>query len=703
MRNFYTTAALCLLAISALSQDSLLWPLNCEYHLTSTFAEYRVGHFHAGVDFRTPDGEGMPLFAIADGSVIRARETPWGYGKVVYFQTKNGVIAVLAHLSGFTSPLSDSINAEKYRHKKNTAELWFKEGEMAFKAGDTLCFSGSTGAGSPHLHFELRDGLDKPFNAMFAGYVTKDDIPPQIEAVWLIPRDDNAHIEGRHTPKRIAINENKQTYGPIHAFGPISLCIEAHDRECDSNYNKFGVYRAELFADDKPVYIFHADTFSYARTRQIGLLYDLGLQEEFGLKRPPFRLDHPIGADISMLEGSDEGSGIIAVEKDTVNLTIKVADFIGNSTELSLQIAPAEVNYKVQVSVDSAEGKFAIGTTLQPEDTAQFRLEYIKEGKSQRANMPVEGKAVELPGDITFAQILATNINTPVWVWRPGKNTEPTVSINIHGNGVILITADFSEPITRMPSLRRGDSFLVWSDIHDSSCVFRIFGLKADETLILLWHNGQLELAPRLWTAKSNEKYNLSDNRWRLEIPDGGVFSPFIARDTLFPADSTTSEGFRIEPAGVVLSRPAKLLFDTTGTSSKPGKLCLVRIWEGKTFFISNRIDDEGFLYGKINAFGTFGTALDTLPPKLKIGINDGARISKLLTANVSDDLSGFSNNVLPNSFIDDIWRPTEYDPEKARISLSVEDLEAGEHIWRIVASDVAGNVVSDSVRFRKD
>ncbi|RKZ31119.1 hypothetical protein DRQ36_03220 [bacterium] len=695
------------LALAGFAQDSLLWPLDCEHHITSTFAEFRVGHFHAGTDFRTPDGEGMPIIAPADGYVLRARETPWGYGKVVYFRIQDDITVVFAHLSGFTGMLAERMDAEKFEHKKNTAELWFKEGEVVFEAGDTIGFSGSTGAGSPHLHFELRKGMDTPFNAGYVGYIKKDDLPPQIESVWIIPRAGNAHINGRPTPARFAVRGVKDSLElarekPIFAHGTISLCIEAFDRECVSNLNRFGAYKIELFARGDTLYRFLADTFSYSRTKQIGLLYDLGLQDEFGLTKPPFRLDHPAGADINLLKGTREGSGVIEIKTDTVELKVRLEDFAGNFAELPITIIPVDIPTEIPITINTTGQSVTVSSGFSSEDTVGLLLEYRKGGIAYREEIPIKDNPTDLPAQVEYVELKTDDIASPLWFWRPGESGNPEISISIPGSESIVVSADFDKPPSSLPLIEYKDTKTRPDIVSDTSFVFRIFDFEPGGKLEISWPGSETKFKPNIWAVKSKREYELADGQWRLEIPKAGVFVPFNARDTILPADSIMPERILIEPSNVVLRSRAKLSFDTTGTSADSGKLCLVRFWEGKRYFISNYIDD-GFLTGFVTAFGTFGVEQDTIAPELRLTVAENARISKTLAANISDDLSGFSNDVLPNSYIDSVWRPTEYDPEKGKIFVSVEDIEPGEHIWRVEASDIAGNTVIDSVRFVKE
>ena len=61
-----------------------LWPLSIEISQSSSFAEFRGMRFHAGIDLRTQQKNGLPVRAIADGFVSRASVQFRGYGYALY-------------------------------------------------------------------------------------------------------------------------------------------------------------------------------------------------------------------------------------------------------------------------------------------------------------------------------------------------------------------------------------------------------------------------------------------------------------------------------------------------------------------------------------------------------------------------------------------------------------------------------------------
>ena len=94
---FIACAALASLYSSGYA-EIYLWPLHGERLLSSSFSEYREGHYHAGIDLRTFGRIGLPCLAVGDGSVQRIKVGPAGYGKALYLKLEDGRTAVYAHL-----------------------------------------------------------------------------------------------------------------------------------------------------------------------------------------------------------------------------------------------------------------------------------------------------------------------------------------------------------------------------------------------------------------------------------------------------------------------------------------------------------------------------------------------------------------------------------------------------------------------------
>jgi len=78
--------------------DYFASPLKIPLELSGTFGELRNNHFHAGLDIRTQQREGIPVYAIADRFVNRLRVAHFSYGKAIYIQHPNGYSSLYGDL-----------------------------------------------------------------------------------------------------------------------------------------------------------------------------------------------------------------------------------------------------------------------------------------------------------------------------------------------------------------------------------------------------------------------------------------------------------------------------------------------------------------------------------------------------------------------------------------------------------------------------
>ena len=165
-----------------------LWPTNASHHLTSTFAETRTGHFHAALDIKTWGQRGYEIYATRDAVLYRMAIKATGYGKVLYLKHEDGSFSVYAHLMRFNDSLqqfADSIRfAEDHRPYFDRV---VEDQQIQIEQGDVIAYSGASGIGPPHLHFELRTPEQHPFNPLLTNLTVEDNISPTIAGLSVEP------------------------------------------------------------------------------------------------------------------------------------------------------------------------------------------------------------------------------------------------------------------------------------------------------------------------------------------------------------------------------------------------------------------------------------------------------------------------------------------------------------------------------------
>ncbi|MBI2952491.1 M23 family metallopeptidase, partial [bacterium] len=336
------------------------WPLDARPALTSTFGEYRNSRFHAGIDLKTWGQEGFPAFAVDDGSVIRVRTSPWGYGRAVYLKLRDGRTALYAHLSAFAPPIAERVETEQERRGAYSVDLSLKEGEIPVKRGQVMGFSGSSGVGMPHLHFELRDEAERPVNALEHGFSVADSIPPTIRALALIPLDASALVnDGRDPyPFKVQWDQGRGRYlspGKVLVSGPIGVASDIFDQaDASASENRLAPYRLRLLADDAMAFEVTYSGFSYSENHLVDL------DRNFVLARRGAGRFHNLyrarGNRLPLYGGYREGDGVLhaGVASDGHGIPLKpgphllhvvAEDIQGNRSEAEIEVlvnAPPE-------------------------------------------------------------------------------------------------------------------------------------------------------------------------------------------------------------------------------------------------------------------------------------------------------------------------------------------------------------------------
>jgi murein DD-endopeptidase MepM/ murein hydrolase activator NlpD len=135
-------------------------PLHSDFPLSSTFGarqlvsdSYRYD-FHRGIDIPTPTG--TPIFAIADGIVKKAGANR-GYSDPVI---------VLRHFpEGYASTNCRKIGGCYHSLYLHMSAINISENTVV-KKGDLIGYSGASGSGFEHLHFEVRKAQsDDPYSS----------------------------------------------------------------------------------------------------------------------------------------------------------------------------------------------------------------------------------------------------------------------------------------------------------------------------------------------------------------------------------------------------------------------------------------------------------------------------------------------------------------------------------------------------------
>ncbi len=262
------------------AESSYMFPINPgqQNYLAGTVGEIRSTHLHTGIDIKTGGRTGLPVYAIEDGYVFRAKMSAGGYGNTLYLKHPDGRYSVYAHLKSFDPAVTKWVTAQQYKDESFEANLFPEKNQFSFKKGDIIAYSGNTGSSSgPHLHFEIRNQLNQPLDVLTFDFdEIRDRIPPVVKKIAFAPLSETARINGffgRREFELSKINGVYTTSKPVHLEGKIGIEIYSYD-PMDGIPNKNGIVKTILNVDGNTQFKEHKKTLSFSSQRSTLVHYN---------------------------------------------------------------------------------------------------------------------------------------------------------------------------------------------------------------------------------------------------------------------------------------------------------------------------------------------------------------------------------------------------------------------------------------------
>ncbi len=134
-----------------------LFPTDASRKINSGFADYRSSHFHGGMDISTNEKIGYRVFAAKSGYVYQISVSPFGYGKMIILRHDDSTFTLYGHLSGFSEEIQQKVEATQRQENKYGVNLKLSPGDISVDRGEVIAYTGASGTGGPHLHFEIHD------------------------------------------------------------------------------------------------------------------------------------------------------------------------------------------------------------------------------------------------------------------------------------------------------------------------------------------------------------------------------------------------------------------------------------------------------------------------------------------------------------------------------------------------------------------
>ncbi len=329
-------------------------PLDIPIILAGNFGELRSNHFHSGLDIKTKQRQGLPIYAPADGHVKRIKVSHYGYGKALYIQHPNGYITVYAHLKEYAGAIEEYVKSTQYQKEEFEVELFPEPSVLKVTKGEIIGYTGNTGSsGGPHLHFEIRDPSSRPMNPLLFGIEIPDTTVPIVNSVFAYPSSPDAQVNNSQNPIKLRLIRQKDgSYkaAKITALGKIGFGVSTNDQQ-DGASNKNGAYRIKSSFNGEEKFNILFNKFSFSETRYLNRFIDYGYFKKNRTRvQKLFRQsNNPLSIIVNEID-----DGYINVEEGFSSVyTIDIIDFKGNKVRISIPVEGKKE--EVKDSLDTGE------------------------------------------------------------------------------------------------------------------------------------------------------------------------------------------------------------------------------------------------------------------------------------------------------------------------------------------------------------
>ena len=372
MKNIFLTL-LILFSASVFAQvpNHLISPVDIPVTLSASFGELRPNHFHSGIDIKTQQQIGLPMYSIDDGYVWRISISKGGYGNCLYLKHKD-VISVYAHLDRFSPEITEWIRDYQYMNKTFEIDAYLEPNEIPVKQGQQVAWGGNSGSsGGPHLHFEIRDTTGVYVYDAQPLYNVYDNVYPRFKNIAVNPVSGLGLVDNSATLKIYGVKRTgtgQYAANTIKAWGKVGLEVKAFDYMTGQN-NFYGIKSLQLLVDDKLTFSYVMDKFSLEESRYINSFINYGQWQK--TKDTFMRCYLLPNNPLSFFTSYNKGYLDINEERD-YKVRVIISDVVGNTSELNFTIKGVQKEIPLVLKDSGTYVKYDLPALIQGEDYGMY-------------------------------------------------------------------------------------------------------------------------------------------------------------------------------------------------------------------------------------------------------------------------------------------------------------------------------------------
>jgi len=728
------------------------WPTIGSKAMSSNFGEFRDGGYHMGIDIKTLEETGWPVYAVDDGYISRMVTNFSGYGKGLYLTLNDGNVAVYAHLEEFAFRLETIFYILQEKNNSYIVNEYFSPEQFPFNKGDIIGYTGNTGASfGPHLHFELRNSQSQPINPLINGLNIEDYRNPRVFQIGIIPLSTSSKINGSSIPRAYPLYAATTGGGlelpdTVSCFGPIGIAIEIDDK-IQGAKNKYQVQSIQLLVDDQNIFSLNYSKLDYDEKSTVNQtrenrFHRLNLGSFTKLyKLKTFSNSTIVNAGISgilnltpgyhkvEIQISDASGNTTRVKGTFINyppVKIAIRDVEWNDNTIEFNIQPVTLNIPLtKIScysytaygypdeeltiIKSKKDRSGLRIQLLKSKLGKHGVSFIVKNKLGVYGSPLtwhdpnaERKLTEMDVDITFSSIehkLIAQVKTNGF-------TSGNTSLRILKEDEYI-----SIPLTKIQPTVYTSDLLLPSLFKKTKRIDAFFDGEIERII-------QVNLDPIV--ASPNKLTNIlsNDKNCSIQISNTSLYDTSLVwiekiNHPVEPKGGTRlSSVYQLQPFELALKDTIRIgiRYSNHIKNMKNISLYYYNQKDGWTFLPSSMHTNRQVIASTLFSLDAITIMQDIEPPfKRKVYPENGGRFHykdlKTISVIADDYLSGLNSDEKSMSMkLDDIPVRYAFQPIKKELSYYLPTpLEAGEHTMEYKISDQAGNIMSGISTFMVD